>query len=48
MRHTGAKTSALYVLKGTRFVRISVGGVRDETARLQRSKALARAAAKRM
>ncbi len=39
---------ALYVLKGNSFLRISVGGVREESARIEKSKALARAALKRL
>jgi len=39
---------ALYVLKGDIFLRISVGGVRDESARIQKSVALARLALKRL
>jgi hypothetical protein len=39
---------ALYVLHGNKFLRISIGGVRDESARIEKSKALARAALKRM
>jgi len=39
---------ALYVLKGDNFLRISVGGLREEPARLQKSIALARLALKRM
>jgi hypothetical protein len=39
---------ALYVLKGERFVMISVGGKGDEEARLKKAKALARAALKRL
>ena len=39
---------ALYVLKGNTFLRISVGGVREEPARIQKSVALARLALKRM
>jgi hypothetical protein len=35
---------ALYVLKGEVFLRISVGGVRDESDRIEKSKVLARAA----
>ncbi len=38
---------ALYVLKGDSFLRISVGGVREESARMEKSKALAHAALKR-
>lgn len=37
-------TGALYVLAGERFLRISVGGVADEDARLKRCRALAAAA----
>jgi len=39
---------ALYVLKGDTFFRISVGGVREEPARIEKSKALARLALKRL
>jgi hypothetical protein len=39
---------ALYVLKGNTFLRISVGGVREESARIQKSVALAHLALKRM
>ena len=39
---------ALYVLKGNSFLRISVGGVREESARIEKSIALARLALKRM
>jgi len=41
-------TGALYVLKGNSFLRISVGGVREESARMEKSKALAHAALKRL
>ena len=41
-------SSVLYVLQGDRFVRISIGGVRDESARLEKSKTLAREALKRL
>lgn len=41
-------SGALYVLKGEVFLRISVGGVRDESERIEKSKALARAALKRL
>jgi hypothetical protein len=37
-------TGAIYVLKGEVFLRISVGGVRDASERIEKSKALARAA----
>jgi hypothetical protein len=39
---------ALYVLKGEAFLRISIGGIRDEQARIATSKALALAALKRL
>ena len=39
---------ALYVLQGQRFLRISIGGVRDEKTRIERSKSLALAALKRL
>ncbi len=39
---------ALYVLKGEAFLRISVGGLRDEETRIATSKALALAALKRL
>jgi hypothetical protein len=41
-------TGALYVLQRNRFLRISVGGVREEALRIRKSKALARAAVKRL
>jgi len=41
-------TGALYVLEADNFVRISVGGVREESVRIEKSKALARAAVKRL
>lgn len=41
-------TGALYVLRGNSFLRISVGGVKDQAARLEKSKTLARAALKRL
>ena len=41
-------TGALYVLQGDRFLRISVGGIREEARRIQKSKALAHAAVKRL
>jgi len=40
--------SALYVLKGEMFLRISVGSAGQESARMERSKALARAALKHL
>jgi hypothetical protein len=43
-----AVAGALYVLQGDVFLRISVGGVREESARIEKSKALARAAMKRL
>jgi hypothetical protein len=39
---------ALYVLKGNTFLRISVGGIREEPARIEKSVALARLALKRL
>lgn len=39
---------ALYVLKGNTFLRVSVGGVREEPARIEKSVALARLVVKRM
>jgi hypothetical protein len=41
-------TGALYVLQGDNFVRISVGGVGEESARIEKSKVLARAVVKRL
>lgn len=41
-------TGALYVLHGDIFLRISGGGVRQESARIETSKALARAAISRL
>jgi hypothetical protein len=41
-------TAALYVLKREVFLRISVGGVRDESERIEKSKTLAHAALKRV
>jgi len=41
-------TGALYVLEADSFVRISVGGVREESVRIERSKVLARAVVKRL
>ena len=41
-------SGALYVLKGNSFLRISVGGVPEESARMEKSKALAHAALKRL
>ena len=39
---------ALYVLQGDKFVRISVGGVGEESVRIEKSRVLARAALKRL
>lgn len=39
---------ALYVLKGETFFRLSVGGIRDQTVRLEKSKTLARSVLKRL
>lgn len=44
----GPMVGALYVLKGDTFLRISVGGVREEPARIEKSVALARLALKRL
>lgn len=44
----GPIAGALYVLKGNTFLRISVGGIREESARIEKSKALARLALKRI
>jgi len=44
----GPIAGALYVLKGNTFLRISVGGIREEPVRIEKSKALARIALKRM
>jgi hypothetical protein len=44
----GPIAGALYVLKGNTFLRISVGGIREEPIRIEKSKALARLALKRM
>ena len=41
-------TGALYVLQGDNFVRVSVGGVGEESARIEKSKILARAVVKRL
>jgi len=38
----------LYVLQGDKFLRISIGGIRQEPERIEKSKALARAALKRL
>jgi hypothetical protein len=39
---------ALYVLRGGSFIRVSVGGIRTEPERIEKSKALARAALARL
>jgi hypothetical protein len=44
----GPITGALYVLRGGSFIRVSVGGERQESARIEKSIVLARAALKRM
>lgn len=44
----GPIAGALYVLKGNTFLRISVGGIREESTRIEKSTALARVALKRM
>ena len=43
-----AITGALYVLKGNAFLRISVGGEKDESARIAKTKTLAQKALKRL
>jgi hypothetical protein len=40
-------TGALYVLQGDNFVRISIGGVGEESVRIEKSKILAGAVVKR-
>jgi len=44
----GPIAGALYALKGNTFLRISVGGIREEPVRIEKSKALARIVLKRM
>jgi len=44
----GPIAGALYVLKGNTFLRVSVGGIREEPLRIEKSKALARVALKRL
>ena len=44
----GPIAGALYVLKGNTFLRLSVGGIREESVRIEKSKALARIAIKHM
>jgi hypothetical protein len=39
---------ALYVLRGNTFLRISIGGIRDEAERIEKSKALALVALERL
>lgn len=41
-------TGALYVLQGDTFLRISLGGSRDEAARLERTSVLAKSALRRL
>jgi hypothetical protein len=41
-------TGALYVLKGETFLRLSVGGIRDQAARIDKSKTLAAAVLNRL
>ena len=45
---TNPVAGALYVLQGNTFLRISIGGVHKESARIEKSKALARAVVKRL
>jgi hypothetical protein len=42
------RSGALYVLQGDKFIRVSVGGVGEESARIEKSKILALAAVKRL
>ena len=44
----GAIAGALYALRGDAFIRVSVGGIKSETARIEKSKALALAALDRL
>jgi hypothetical protein len=44
----GPISGALYVLRGNSFIRVSVGGVREESARIKKSVALAQLALKRI
>ena len=41
-------SGALYVLKGDAFLRISVGGEKDESVRIKKAKTLAEKALKRL
>ena len=41
-------TGALYVLKGDAFLRISVGGEKDESVRIKKAKTLAEKVLKRL
>lgn len=44
----GPITGALYVLRGNMFIRVSVGGVREEAARIEKSTTLAKLALKKL
>lgn len=44
----GPIAGALYVLQGNTFLRISVGGIHEESARIEKSRALARIALKHL
>jgi hypothetical protein len=44
----GPITGALYVLRGNTFIRLSVGGVREEAGRIEKSVALAKLALKKL
>jgi len=44
----GPISGALYVLRGNKFIRVSVGGIRDESERIRKSVALAQSALKRI
>lgn len=45
---SNVKAGALYVLKGDSIIRVSIGGIPDQSLRLEKSKALARLALKRL
>lgn len=44
----GPVSGALYALRGNKFIRVSVGGVRDESERIKKSVALAQSVLKHM
>ncbi|HEX8138368.1 MAG TPA: hypothetical protein VF544_12320 [Pyrinomonadaceae bacterium] len=45
---SNVRAGALYVLKGDSIIRVSIGGIPDQNLRLEKSKALARLALKRL